>query len=770
MAFKTREQLQAEATQIANETAKRANTASRIGNAILDVIDSSGAYVAQLSETATGAVNAAALLAAFTAAIAAGGTKAVSMPAGTFPMDCDNITGIAQPNGVYLRGAGMYATVLDFSGKSGYNYDVGMIRLVGGGLSNQVAVSSTVAMGSLVIPVASSTGYASGDIVQIRSTENYVVSDGGTRAEFLRVRYTDATHIYVTTPTQEVYNTGLGTVTVAKVAFSTGGWSDFTLKGKGSNPLGWPTPNQYTSAAEVNDSNQNTRSDYGIECIWGRDLLFSNLRFVDVENQPITMQACYGFDVSRCSIEFSAIQERSQYGVAIYRATSEGRISDNFCINCRHFCTTGHTSSTSQDYYFGVPHNVTIQGNVVLGAWQDGIDLHRGGHSFTIVGNVVQGYYAGIKTRACRVTIADNIIIGPNAIEQQSSYDAIQVQFNCTDVKVTGNKTYGHACGLRLSSPDADFSNVTIQDNSFNTPGQYGVRITSDAFTGSRIKIDGNLIDSPALYGVYIDGNFTDVSVNGNTINGGTYGIRTLATGTRTGLSVCNNILRGQTNDPIYLELCNSITVNGNQLYGANTNGVHLRVRDCKRGTVIGNHITIPSGSSGGSGIFINCTSAGACQDIVIDENEVYSPSGVGTGISFDSQPSQYHTVGESNNCRTCATPVATDSFSSIRNQMVRLSSLTVASGFVTVESKARQFLVIDTAAAASGLVQRLAYSGLAGDMVFCRAASAARPIVFKDNTENLRIAGDFSPSGVDSVIGLVWGGSVWNETGRSNN
>jgi hypothetical protein len=544
--------------------------------------------------TATGAANATALQNAVNAINAAGG-GVLQIGPGTYPVA--PTTKIDWKDKVYAVGSGMYATVLDFSSKTSYNYDFGFIQLLGTGRSNVIAVTANVLLGSLVITVGSSAGIAAGDIVQLRSTENYVVSDGGTRAEFLRVRYTDATHIYLTTPVQETYNTGLGTVQVAKISFVTGGWSDMTIKGKGSNPAGWPTPNQYTSPAEVNDAVQSTRSDYGIECIWGRDLNFERLRFVAVENQPITLQSCYGFAVAKCSIEFDSIQERSQYGVAIYRATSEGRISDNFCINCRHFCTTGHTSSTSEDYYFGVPHNVTIQGNVVLGAWQDGIDMHRGGHSFTIVGNVIQGYYAGIKVRASRVVIADNICIGPNATEAQGSYDGIQVQFNCTDVKVTGNKIYGHACGIRLSSPDADFKNVTIQGNTINDCGAYGIRVTSDAFTGTSIKVDDNLIDNPAFYGVFVDGNFTDMTVRGNKVSGGTYGIRSLATGTRNGIDVSGNTLRGAANDSLYLELINGLTCVGNQCYGANTNGVHLRIRDCKRGTVTVSytHLTLPT-------------------------------------------------------------------------------------------------------------------------------------------------------------------------------
>lgn len=763
------------AAQIRNEHVDRANTAIRVGDELAAIINSTPSSWS--IENYGGAIggnagtNAVALRDAAAACSAAGG-GIIDLGPGTYPMDPWVSLGgkIDWPTGVYLRGAGMYATVLDFSSKSSYNYDFGVIQVLGAGRSAVASVNGNVLQGSLVIPVVSSTGIASGDIVQIRSTENYVVSDGGTRAEFLRVRYTDATHVYVTTPVQETYDTGLGTVQVAKVTLSAAGFSDMTIKGKGSNPLGWPTPNQYTSPAEVNDSAQNTRSDYGIECIWGRDLLFSKLRFVDVENQCITLQACFGFDVEACSIEFSAIQERSQYGVAIYRATSDGRLSNNFCINCRHFCTTGHTSSTSQDYYFGVPHNVTIQGNVVLGSWQSGIDLHRGGHSFTIVSNVVQGYYAGIKTRASRVVISDNVVIGPNATEAQGSYDGIQVQFNCTDVVVKGNKIYGHACGVRVSSPDANFKNVSIEGNTINDCGAYGVRLSSGAFTGSSIKVDGNTIDNPAFYGIYIDGNFTDVSARGNKIQGGTYGIRTLATGTRTGIDVSGNTFRGPVNESVYLELCTGITVHGNQCYGANTNGVHVRLRDCKRGTVSGNYIELPAGSAGGSALYLNATGSGACADLVVSGNKGYAPSSVGGGIVLDDQAAQGHIIGEDNEFGSFATPIDTTTDTTTRNLGNAVQSVTIATGAVTAQRGVKLLIVDTEGAAATDDLDTITYTGRTGDVICVRQNADTRDVTLRDGVGNLRLAGNCVLTVGNDSIQLQWRGSTWSEVSRSIN
>jgi acetyltransferase-like isoleucine patch superfamily enzyme len=725
-------------------------------------------------------LNAARLQVAMTTISSLGGGVLQFGP-GTYPVTLAPGASITWSDGVTVRGAGIHDTTLDFSGKANFNSSVGMIRMIGSGRTLGVSVTATVPLGSTYCIVSSVTGYTPGDIVQLRSTETYVIDDGGTRAEFLRVRYVDASasRVYFTTPTQEPYDIGLGTVTLGKITFATGGWSDMTIKGKGSNPLGWPTYDpptygQWTGTAEVNDALQANRGDYGIECIWGRDLVFRNLRFVDVENQTIFLQSCFGGVVEGCSFEFNSIRERSQYGVALYRGTSNVRIANNFCINCRHFVTTGSTASTSQDYFFGVPHNCTVTSNVVLGSWQSGIDLHRSGHSFTIVGNVIQGYFAGIKTRAARVVISNNVCIGPNATEAQADYDGIQVFYNATDVLVTGNKIYGHTAGIRVDTPDADYENLVITNNVINDCASYGIRVDSGAFVGRRIKVDGNLIKNHTNYGISLDGAFQDVSVNGNTVHStqaNTYGIRTTGSGTREGLSVSNNILRGHTLDSIYLDGWSNVTVSANQCHGGNTNGVHLRVVDCKRGTVAANHVELPAGATGGTGIFISATGSGTCQDLAIDANQVYAHTSVGTGIGFSAQADQHHTVGATNNCRTCATPVAQSTEVTIRNDVFIRNSATIAAGVVTAPRGSRRSLIVDTeGAAATDDLDTVSYGGREGDLLTLRAASAARDVVVKDGTGNMRTAGDCTLASDNDSIMLEWRGSVWVEVCRSIN
>jgi hypothetical protein len=263
MTVDTKANLLNRATNVREAFAGGVNSARYVGQLLLDIIDSlfgkSSDYDALdygLSTAASATLNTIALQAAIDAIWTAGG-GVLRFRQGTYQFNGQ----VTWRDGVTIAGAGMRGTVLDFSSKPAFNYDNGIFVMQGGGRSNVQSVTASVALGALAIPVANGSGFASGDIVQLRSTENYVVADGGTRAEFLRVRYVSGNTVYVTTPTVEPYDTGLGTVQLAKVSLATGGVFDLTLKGKGSNPLGWPTPDPYTSVAEVNDASQNTRGD-----------------------------------------------------------------------------------------------------------------------------------------------------------------------------------------------------------------------------------------------------------------------------------------------------------------------------------------------------------------------------------------------------------------------------------------------------------------------------------------------------------------------------
>jgi hypothetical protein len=110
MPVKTKAQLQAEAAQIANETTKRANTALRVGNAMLDIVDSVGAVydVTGLGVSSASTDNTAAISAAIATAAAAAGE--LWWPAGTYLV----LSSITNLHSVRHRGPGIIQRGNDF--------------------------------------------------------------------------------------------------------------------------------------------------------------------------------------------------------------------------------------------------------------------------------------------------------------------------------------------------------------------------------------------------------------------------------------------------------------------------------------------------------------------------------------------------------------------------------------------------------------------------------------------------------------------------------
>lgn len=59
---------------------------------------------------------------------------------------------------------------------------------------------------------------------------------------------------------------------------------------------------------------------------------------------------------------------------------------------------------------------------------------------------------------------------------------------------------------------------------------------------------------------------------------------------------------------------------------------------------------------------------------------------------------------------------------------------------------------------------------GTAGDVLVLQAANDTKTISLRDNTGNLRLAGNFNLDSVNDTIVLLYDGSLWFELCRSNN
>ena len=95
-------------------------------------------------------------------------------------------------------------------------------------------------------------------------------------------------------------------------------------------------------------------------------------------------------------------------------------------------------------------------------------------------------------------------------------------------------------------------------------------------------------------------------------------------------------------------------------------------------------------------------------------------------------------------------------------------SELTIASGEITIT---HNFHPVDTESDASTDDLETINGGIDGQILVLRAADNDRTIVLKDNTDNLRLAGDFSMDSGNDIITLICsGGTIWFEISRSDN
>ena len=96
----------------------------------------------------------------------------------------------------------------------------------------------------------------------------------------------------------------------------------------------------------------------------------------------------------------------------------------------------------------------------------------------------------------------------------------------------------------------------------------------------------------------------------------------------------------------------------------------------------------------------------------------------------------------------------------------------TIASGVVTIASSTALVvhLSIDTQAAAASDDLDTLSGGADGQIAILTAANAARTVVVKDSTDNLRTAGDHSMDHAQDTTTLIRMSSVWFELARANN
>ena len=441
-----------------------------------------------------------------------------------FPPGHYRLTGnLSVPAGTAITGTGSSATLLDWSGKGGF--DGYLLEWEKGELSDSAALTSDVAFGAGSITVADGHGFAAGDYVRITADE--VLYGEMVKGEFQRVLSVAGSTLTLSGPVFDSYTVALNG-RVEKAHLNTGALRGVTVRGQGVNPDGY--------------------GDVVARFALARDVQVSDVRFEGVEHKCIQLDSVLGFTVHDCHFRFDTSRTPLQYGVAIQGSSQMGMVSNCVSWNDRHMVTTATSQSlaTHSTENRGIPRVITITGCTAHGSWQAPVDTHRGGEYVTVTGCSLSTESTGIKFRGKHCLATGNVIVGKLVSTTGAPY-GVRVGMLCEDIQITGNLIRGFGDGVRIDTPDGTTRSLVISENSIldctRGVGIHGTTLVSE------VRVAGNTIRVVAGgYAVYVIAAVDDLEVMGNTMMGGAAGVF-MAHGTRpvNRLNVQGNTLRGNT-------------------------------------------------------------------------------------------------------------------------------------------------------------------------------------------------------------------------------
>ncbi len=202
------------------------------------------------------------------------------------------------------------------------------------------------------------------------------------------------------------------------------------------------------------------------------------------------------------------------------------------------------------DYYncpilFRYVHDSAIERNTVINAPGIGIDISYSTH----------------------INVNRNFVF-------DSYHDAIKIIFGSSYVNVTNNIVQGYTAGSAKGVEVQDGTSfVTVANNIIREfHGGVGVEVHPDELACSNITISGNLIDAVDHHGISLLGlsgegqQLTDITISGNTVrNSAVYNIRVAYT--------------------------SRATIDGNRVYGAGSNGIHISSGNNRDVVITGNTV-----------------------------------------------------------------------------------------------------------------------------------------------------------------------------------
>jgi len=471
-----------------------------------------------------------------------------------------------------------------------------------------------------------------------------------------------------------------------------------------------PVTNVHISGGKIVGAIAQSNVDYGADFKYCRNVSIEGTWFYRIDAAMIRIMNSVDVWVRGCRFELANAD--LAYGVSFIDATRDSGCVDSTFLQVRHSLSTNNSAGAAS----GIPRRILFENNIIY-------------DSALTVGLLGSNT---IDTHAA----AEDIIISGNSVFASSS---IGIGVECPSATVIGNQIVNTISdGIAIVNWSDRTANYTVTGNTIKRAGDRGIRVQSASASAGAIVsslLSSNSIQDWVSYGI-TTGLSAAPSASGLVINNNT-------------IQNCAGSLAS-----MYVVKSTIASIAGNSITCVGTAQSGIRVELTTYSSITGNSIKLATSSSA-QGFNVIAASANDCLAIAISGNTVYSQTPSGSrGITLGAGARQI-SIG-ANTLQSCTTPIS-------------VTTSTIATGIITLVGNTTMVYVDTEAAAATDDLDTIS-GGLEGQVTTFRAINAARDVVFKDATGNMRLAGDFTLTHTDDTITLLYSGAVWLEVCRSDN
>jgi hypothetical protein len=472
------------------------------------------------------------------------------------------------------------------------------------------------------------------------------------------------------------------------------------------------------------------------------------------------------------------------YAVADGGAVRKVNPVENITIsNCTALGPSGLTlSPVIRNGFFGINfgRNITVENCKISNFQRSGVEFRRvfqGWMRDCVVKNIIDYYGCSVFDASCYISVTNNVF--ENTRHGVSLVTSATVHGINMYVTITGNYSTGRDAALDCHE-EADY--IIFSNNICRCEGKLSAAngimfqgrnavITANTFNGNfNVGITVQPFIEPAGYEgiVVVNDNLIDIQRENATTTIGIYYQASNEAQWRPhkALTISGNLITGPADYGVYLQnTANSalpaanISVTGNTILNCNS-GIGLRT-DTVLGTlsnitISGNTITNTAASS--EGVAIRPNGVGNLISNVAIVGNTFSLGASSAGIYQIGAGDTQNIVIEGNVYANVTLPIDPSLRDYIINAgVIALTGLT-------------SFARVDTEGAAATDDLNTISGGQFGQVTTFTALNAARTVVFKDGTGNLRLNGDFSLDNSEDSITCVFNGTNWLEIARSDN